>query len=329
MEPALRTVQDITATRTLRAELLTVAAAVAQTPGRTGILRLVHPRISEQRLEQEWRAAVEVVRPNILSRLCVQVDLPDGRSRVFTAQRGTLPETWTPHPAPRRGFRLPARDLSFAVEKLLVWAWLTREGPLTRTWVERTVGCTYPTVAAVVERLGSAILRHPDRRIELKSVPREEWARLFALSGKARSVMRFVDRSGQTGTAAGLLQRLGRLVPSGVAVGGVAGTRYHYPDLDLVGLPRLDLSVHAPNRDVDIGFIRSLDPALKQAKDSAEPALLVLHFVRHREPLVVPNPGSLPWADPVECLLDLHEAGLEAQALEFLDTLASRGPRSR
>jgi hypothetical protein len=329
MEPVVRTLQDVTASRTLRAELLTVAAAVAQTPGRLGILRLVHPRISEQRLEQEWRSVLQVVRPTILSRLSVQVVLSDGRSRVFAARSGRHPKAWTAHAPPRRGLLLPARDLSFAVEKLLVWAWLTRKGPLTRTWVEQTVGCAYPTVAAVVKRLGSAVSRHRDRRIELRQLPREEWARLFALSGRARSVMRFVDRSGQRGTAAGLLRRLGKLAPSGVAVGGVAGTRHHYPELDLVGLPRLDLSVHAPDRDAHIGFISSLDPALKQTQDSAEPALVVLHFVRHREPLFVPHPGSLPWADPIECLLDLHEAGLETQALEFLDALASRGPRSR
>jgi len=329
MEPAVRTLQDVTATRAIRAELLTLAAAIARSKARNGILRLLHPRISEQRLEKEWRTAVEVVRPNILSRLIVQVVLPDGRSRVFAAKRATSPETETPWPAPRRGCRLPARDLSFAVEKLLIWAWLTHKGPLTRVWVERTVGCSYPTVAAVVKRLGSVILHHPDRRIELKHVPRGEWARLFALSGRARSVMRFVDRSGQPGTAAELLRRLGKAVPRGVAVGGVTGARHYYPELDLVGLPRVDLSVHAPRREADIAFVRRLDPALDPTRDSAEPALLVLHFVRHREPLFEPHVGSLPWADPVECLLDLHESGLETQALAFLDTLVSRGPASR
>lgn len=279
-----------------------------------------------ERLDEEWWAAAEALRPAVLSRLSLQVVFPDGRSRVFGVLRGTPPEVGGGHAAPRPGrVRLPSRDLSFVVEKLLVWAWLTRRGPLTRKWLERTAGCTYPTVAAVVKRLGSAIHRHPDRRIELKNVPREEWGRLLALSGEARSVMRFADSSGQPGTAAALLQRLGKLAPREVAVGGVAGARRYNAELDLVGLPRVDLSVHAPERDADIGFVRRLDPALKQTTDPGDPAQLVLHFVRHEDPLFTPNPAGLPWADPVECILDLHEARLEAQALGLLDRLASKG----
>jgi hypothetical protein len=325
MEAQVRTLHDTAAARVLRAELMAIATVVAREPGRKGTLRLVRPRISEGRLEEEWRAAAQALRPAVLSRLSLQVVLPDGRSRVFGALRGKLPEAGGGRTAPRSGhIRLPARDLSFVVEKLVVWAWLTRRGPLTRKWLERTAGCTYPTVAAVVKRLGSALHRHPDRRIELKHLPREEWGRLFALSGHARSVMRFADRSGQPGSAAALLKRLGKLAPEGVAVGGVAGARRYDPHLDLVGLPRVDLSVHAAERDVDIGFVGRLDPALKAVSDPGDPAQLVLHFVRHEDPLFTPNPAGLPWADPVECLLDLHEARLETQALEFLDALTPK-----
>lgn len=326
MEEQVRTLHDTAATRVLRAELMAIATAVARDPRRTGTLRLVRPRISEERLEEEWRAAAQALRPAVLSRLSLQVVLPDGRSRMFGVLRGTPPEVCASSGAPRPGrVRLPSRDLSFVVEKLLVWAWLTRRGPLTRKWLGRTAGCTYPTVAAVVKRLGSALHRHPDRRIELKNVPREEWGRLFALSGEARSVMRFTDRSGQPSSAAALLQRLGRLAPRGVAVGGVAAARWYDAELDLVGLPRVDLSIHAPERDADIGFVGRLDPALKPVTDPGDPAQLVLHFVRHEDPLFTPNPGGLPWADPVECLLDLHEARLEGQALEFLDALTPKG----
>jgi hypothetical protein len=326
MEAQVRTLHDTAAARVLRAELMAIAAAVARDSSRTGTLRLVRPRISEARLEEEWRAAAGALRPAVLSRLSLQVVFPDGRSRVFGVLRGNLSETGGGRAAPRSGrVRLPARDLSFAVEKLLVWAWLTRRGPLTRKWLERTAGCTYPTVAAVVKRLGSAIHRHSDRRIQLKHLPSEEWGRLFALSGQARSVRRFADRSGQPDTAAALLKRLGKLAPKGVAVGGVAGARRYDRQLDLVGLPRVDLSVHAPERDVDIGFVGRLDPALKAVSDPGDPAQLVLHFVRHEDPLFTPNPAGLPWADPVECLLDLHESRLETQAVEFLDRLTPKG----
>jgi hypothetical protein len=136
--------------------------------------------------------------------------------------------------------------------------------------------------------------------------------------------MRFVDRSGEPGSAVALQRRLAQVAPVGVALGGVAGARHHQPEIDIVGLPRLDLSVHAPGKDADIGFVRRLDPALQPVQDAREPALLVLHFIRHRDALFGPGPGGVPVADPVECLLDLHECGLEAQALEFLDVLTPR-----
>jgi hypothetical protein len=175
-------------------------------------------------------------------------------------------------------------------------------------------------VAAVVKRLSTAILRHADRRIELKHVPREEWARFFAVSDTARSTLRFADRSDEPSSANALLRRVRHLAPARVAVGGVTAARHYSPDLDLVGLPRLDLSIHAPDRDVDIEFVRRLEPALKPVGDPTAPAVLAVHFVRHKEPLFVAADG-LPWTDPVECLLDLYEAGLESQAFEFLDRL--------
>ena len=322
----IRTLEDTAAVRVLRAELMVMATQLARHPGQTGMVRLLRPRISEKRLQEEWLAAAEALRPAILARLGLEVEFPDGRSRVFGVRRETPPDL---RPAVSRSkpghIRLSSRDLSFVVEKLLVWAWLTRRGPLTRKWLEQTAGCTYPTVAAVVTRLGGAVHRHPDRRIELKHVPRAEWARFFALSGEARCTMRFADQSGQPSTASALLHRLRALAPKGVAVGGVAGARAYHREIDLVGLPRLDLSVHSPGRDAGIGFVGRLDPALVRVKDPSAPAQLVLHFVRHAAPLFSPSSGGLPWADPVECLLDLHEAGLEAQALEFLDALTPRG----
>ena len=329
MEAEVRTLRDTAAAQVLRAELMAMASRVALDTSRTATLRLVRPRISEERLEEEWRAAAGALRPAVLSRLSLQAVFADGRSRVFGASRALPPEARAGEALRARGIRLPPRDLSFVVEKLLVWAWITRRGPLTRKWLEDAAGCSYPTVASVVERLGSVVRRHPDRRIELTHVPREEWARLFALSGEARSVMRFADRSGQPESPAALLRRLGKVAPDGVAVGGVAGARHHHPALDLVGLPRLDLSIHAPTRDTEIGFVNRLDPALKQVKDSAEPAQLVLHFVRHAEALFTPNTGGLPWADPVECLLDLNEGGLQAQALEFMDALTPKDSAAR
>jgi hypothetical protein len=309
----------------LRSEILAMATAAAR-GGRNELLLLVHPRLSESRIEKEWAAVGDALRPDVLERLSLQVVFPDGRTRHFGAHSGaTSPSNGVPFaPVTEAGFRLPPRDLAFAVEKLLVWGWLTRKGRVSRKWVQDAADCSYPTVASVVGHLGSAIRRHSDRRIELTHLARAEWARFIGVSSDARCTRRYVDASRQPGTATTLLQRLQRASPTGVAVGGVAGSLHHHPKLDIVGLPRLDLSVHAPGRAADIDFIRRLDPALEPIEDPAEPAVLALHFVRHRETLFERSSHGLPWADPVECLLDLHEAGLQAQASELLEAFVQR-----
>ena len=317
----VRTLRDVSATRTLRAELVALAMAVERAPDRTETLRLLQPRLSAERIEEEWRSVAAVLRPKVVERLSLQVVFPDGRSKVLGAAGEPLSkEAVAAAPRPAGSFRLGRRDLAFAVEKLLIWSWLMGKGPVTRTWLQRAAGCAYPTVAAVVKRLGGAVLRHPDRRIELKHVPRAEWARFFAVSSSARSTLRFADRSDQPSPANALLRRVRQIVPARVAVGGVAAARHYSPDLDLVGLPRLDLSIHAADRDVDLGFVRRLEPALTPVADPTHPVVLALHFIRHQDPLFVSADG-VPWADPVECLVDLHEAGLESQAFDFLDHL--------
>ena len=44
-------------------------------------------------------------------------------------------------------------------------------------------------------------------------------------------------------------------------------------------------------------------------------------IIRRKDSLFETNPLGIAWADPVECLLDLHEMRLEPQALEFLNFL--------
>ncbi len=77
---------------------------------------------------------------------------------------------------------------------------------------------------------------------------------------------------------------------------------------------------------MDWDFVKQLDPALQETERRDEPAPLVVHLVRRASPLFQPSEEGLQWADPVECLLDLHEGRLESQALEFLNSFpAAKG----
>ena len=332
MEPGLevKTIEGITAVRTLRAELMGLAVAVADDPSQKRILVLASPGISDRRLAEEWRAVGRALRPDLLERLSLVAMFPSGVRR-YGASLGPELEA-SPLAARRAGAgdtRLPPPDFSFVVPKLLVYAWLTNTGPVTATWLGQTAGCSYPSVKRALRRLGDSLIKHPDRRVELRRFPREEWSRMIAVSPEARSVIRFTDRSGQPRTAADLLRRLERVRSVAIAVGGAVGARHYYPELDLVGAPQLDLSVHAPKKHADLGFVKRLDPALERSTDPHEPAQLVVHFIRHRAPLFVKDSAGATWADPVECLLDLHEARLEPQAAELLRGFEARRRATR
>jgi len=113
------------------------------------------------------------------------------------------------------------------------------------------------------------------------------------------------------------------------------GARHWHPGIDLVGTPRLDLTVnfpmprqrHWPMPDAALphDFIRKLDPALRPASRD-EPAFLVVHALLTPETFSKPGNDGTVWANEAECLLDLQEARLETQAQEFLKHLAPTSP---
>jgi hypothetical protein len=327
--PEIRTVAGAKAFSAVRAELLDLAFDVASGAATSGVLVLVHPKIREDKLEEEWRAVRKTFRPTILDRLAMVLLFKDGRSRTFPAALTSVQEaSWKSVAATVKtevAHPLRPPDYAFLIVELLIYAWLTNRGPVPTAWLMKTAGCSYPTVASVLRRLGKMIQRHSYRRVELRDFPREEWARLLVLSNEARSVRRFVDRSGQPRPPAALVARLTRMQRTDIAVGGVVGARHHYPRLDLHGTPRLDLTVHRAGKAAQgLEFISRLDPALKETSDAQEPAQVVVHFLRRKEPFFEKTKDGTLWADPVQCLLDLHEARLEPQALGLLNALIAR-----
>jgi hypothetical protein len=308
--------------RNVRASLLGLAYLLASEPGKRGLLVLADSRITEKRLKGESHLVQRTLRPDVAQRLALVIEkdqgyvgIPDDLGEDFRAWLDALVRKET------RDGKL--RQSHYAVLEVLLHQWLLGKGPMTTDWIMKTVGCSYPTVAGALRRLDQVLIRHSDRRVELRRFPSEDWARLVAMSDEVRSTTRFVDRSGQKRSPEALLRRLARLARADLAVGGVIGARHYHPDLDLAGTPRLDLSLHCPAKRVDWSFVERLDPALEKTERRDEPAALVVHLVRREASLFQPGEDGLQWADPVECLLDLHEARLEAQAKEFVQSFSA------
>ena len=317
----------VDALRTLRTSLMQVAYAVGDDPATRGYVVLVDSPISEERLRHEWNRAAAVLHGDVLHRLTICLHTPNHivgiphdldtetqriLSEVVEAKRGRMHTART--------------DYAFVIQKILLHRWLTNPEPVTSDWLARTAGCSYPAVARALRSLGSLIDRSSDRRVSLRWFPADAVARLATTAERARSTVRFADQSGQPRSAESHIRRLEKLNPPGLAISGVLGAKHYDSDLDLVGTPRLDLSQHCPGRKLNLGFIERLDPALKRVEDPLAPANLVVHAVRHADPLFTPRAGGLAWADPVECLFDLHEARLDQQAAQFLETLQRQRP---
>jgi hypothetical protein len=316
----------VDALRTIRTSLMQVAYSVGEDPSAHGYVVLADSPITKERLRKEWERAAAVLRDDVLHRLTIclhsegrisgiprdpDVETQSILSNVVEAERGRMNTTRT--------------DYSFVVQKILLHRWLTSGEPVTSEWLARTAGCSYPAVARALSSLGSLVERRSDRRVVLRWFPKEGFARLLAVADRARSTARFADHSGQPRSPESHLRRLEKLNPPGLAIGGVLGARHYFPELDLVGTPRLDLSFHSPGRRMDLQFLEWLDPALKRVADPLAPANVVVHAVSHADTLFAPRDGGLAWADPVECLFDLHEAHLDAQASQFLARLQTRG----
>jgi hypothetical protein len=320
---------DVDALRTIRTSIMQLAYEIARHPGSQGFLVLVDSAITEKTLQVEWQSARAVLKPEILNHLTVCV-AQEGRYLGIphdpTLEMQRVLDEEVRKERTRPGSRQTRTDYFFVVLKLLLYRWFTSGEPVTSAWLAQTAGCSYPTVARSLSQLGNLVERKSDRRIGLRYFPREEFSRLLAVSDKLRSTARFVDRSGQQRRPEAHLRRLEKLNLPDLAIGGVLGARHYYPGLDLVGTPRLDLSFHCDRGRVDFGFIEQLDPALKQEDDHPKPADVVVHVVRHKDSLFTPREGGLYWADPIECLLDLHEARLESQASQFLKALQRNRP---
>jgi hypothetical protein len=299
-----------------------------------GILILEEPRVTRDRLLREWRNLKAMLQGEIASNLSLVI-LDQGKPEWIDGEpRGDdEAQIVIALESERRRNRRPT-DVFYDILRILINQWIKHEGPVTSGWLCDTAGCTYPTVALALRQLQPYLKRHSDRRVELKGFPREEWTRLVVNADKVRDTRRFADRSGQPRSVEHLITRVQKLpqpvatddvlpmlnTPPAIAIGGVPGTKRFFPTLDVIGIPRLDLTIHCRSRALDLDFVRRLDPGLQPA-DVGEPARVAVHVLRQPHVFFERDDTGILWADPVECLLDLHEMRLEPQALEVIRSL--------
>lgn len=322
--------------RRLRSSLVEMGRIASE--GQHSILILDEPQISNDRLFAEWQGIQSLFQSDILESMTLYIRRESDMNEILgcplTDQDDDAIEEIAKY-ARERSIR-PSRgssEASFDILRVMLIHWLRKAGPVTSKDLSQETGFSYPTIARTLDDLEPHLHRHSDRRVELQSFPKEAWLKLVAQMEKVRGSRGYTDRSGRPRQPEALVERLQEnslrnLCHNAVAVGGTFGARHYLPGIDLVGNPRLDLIVDAHggrgSRPVAIDtLIRKLDPALKPA-ERGEPCQVVVHSLYRQKSFFTEAYDGMLYADEVECLLDLHEARLEQQALEFLEKLTPR-----
>lgn len=314
--------------RELRATLMAMAYWLTEHEDHRGLVLLIGSRLSRNRVAEELKRARRALRPGVSGRIHVlstpekgkvgtvaaELHLDEGDQHAFGSWIEDLVATASRPRKPRNSL-----DLVFEV---VLNQWMLNKGPMTTKWIMKTTGLSYPPVATALKKLEPAIKRHSNRSVELAHFPRQEWSRYLSAAERAGLGYRYQPHSKLARSPDAMLDRVESLNYPGIAISGVHAARHYHPDIDLVGTPRLDLCIHSPQGKADVDFVDSLDPALQFVSGRSEgaPALVVWPIYRDAS-LFESNPEGKPWADPVSCLLALHDARLESQAGEFLNQI--------
>lgn len=318
----VETKSGIGGVRDLHAAIMQLASYSSETEIKEGWLVLADHKMPES-IADAWRSALALLRPTLAKKL--RLIAVSGKAVTAAPERADLLELGRQVASiEERGRPSKPYDVYFDVLHVLLVRWLLNQEAIQTNELGATTGLSQPTVRAALHRLDPELRRDSRRRVELATFPHRAWQEMVALAPRIRQPRYYVDASGRPRRPEELLERLQREKPPGVAVGGVLAARRWDPELDLEGVPRLDLCVHAPTARPSLSFIKRLDPAL-QPTDGRSSVSLVIHRIRRREPLYdLADADRMPWADPVETLLDLEELRLHGQAEELVRRLRKR-----
>ena len=304
--------------RDVRDSLISLAYSLEQEPESSHALCLLgRSRLTPQRLEEEVKQFRSIIRSDLANRISLAFVTAEGRIL------GDLPQDC---PSLRSYLSTRARlELTFgggrisreAVKAHLVHLWIDGREPLSQAQLSRETKASAPTVAAAVREMEQRnLLRTTPAGVMLREPSWEAWKRLIEAYGAKRTTIRYTDPSRLPYPPWEMVKRLHKLhsrgIATSVAVGGVVGATHYDPDFDMTAPPRVDLCVY----DGDIDFMKKLDAGLVVTTDLKAKAIVVVHQVQSDFGCVT-DPNGLRIASPMDCLADVLEFGLTAQAKEL------------
>ncbi len=302
----------------LRGVLLSLAYVLADEPlSSQAVCVLTDTRLTKERVREELQRFREAVSAELASRVYV-VAIKEGTIQGELPPIGDSMLALIVESAQRESANPASRVSQQTVRTAALTRWLTSKGRLGVADLQRATGASMPTVIAAFRamRQDGLVLPLGSGWQLANDFPWESVRHMAEAHAAERRMIRFSDPSRHSRTPLDMARRLDALQSKGeyldVDLGGVLGAEMHYPDLDITGAPRLDLCVY----DGDASFVRKLDAGLLETSDPEDKAVVVLHLTR--SPQHDPRtPGHLRSASVVDCLADLLEIGLQAEARDF------------
>lgn len=312
--------------RDVRGCFLALAYVLENEPPDThAVLVLTESKLSTSRLREEMARFRRIVQDHIGQRVHCITYSEDGSSikqelSKFGDNLTKFVRDLVQHESATKG----GRASRAFVQALVLDRWLLGKPLTSLTEVAHEAKASRPTVTAALDHLtalGAISGVFGDFRVNPPTP--SAWISVAKDFQRDRKSVYFSDPSGLARGPQALLNRLlhsrnPQRQHGDLAVGGVIAASHVYPALNITSAPRLDLSVY----DGNTSFVRKLDAGLRELKEPKSNAPLVLHFGRRlRRPLEWVDPG-LDFVSPLECLVDLLDIGLEADASAFADHLS-------
>lgn len=311
-----RSLRNLRNTRDFRAEILSLAAALAADAQAKGRLQVVDSAIAKATIRKEWDRMMPAIAAEVRARMTLAVDkTEDSAGKVRRGAEGRIV------PLDKPNYR-------FEVLRLLLGADLEDDGPqLFKNLLEKIGASQTPIREALKElKQASGIVYGEGRGVQarVEDVSME----LLAKVGALPQTLRFrYERGARLKPPAELLKRVEPLLglegpeswkPLALSGSPVAGSEV--PSLNLIGIPRLDLlmRVSRDERTLNTELVRLLDDGLELEPNVLAPAPVVMTLVR-ADARFDRGAGlsQMRCASRVDVLLSLLDMGLREQALQY------------
>lgn len=318
---------NVSSLRDVRSAYMQAASLVHEDRFHDCVIALKEPALDKAVLANFFSDARDLLKPEIAHHIHIVVK-KDGQLDTTGDWKWSDPKklvewfeqimaTWVDESKTSR----PKGFSHHTVTMVLIRDWLLSVPARSMLDLQHTTGLSYPTVRDVIDSLEAWINRGAYKRIQLSDFPTEHWRRIVLDADRARETIYYHDPFGIARPTKALLSRLQYAAPS-IAVGGTIGAQHYHRDLDLIGSPRLDLTLHQAYGDVDTTWMKEIDTSLERLdvkKSSLRPpqARVAIHVLRRKEALFEESSHGYRVADPAECLLDLVDLRLTDQAVAF------------